>query len=108
MDRSILPMPHATHDGPVYEDAKDPRAVVKRIAPIRPPQGAPHVLVMLLDETCDVGRDGGLAVSDDYTAEGSVFTGAMRTVLIELADGEADFRHLVGPQLRLSKALARQ
>ena len=30
------------------------------------------------------------------------------TVLIELADGDADFNHLVDPQLRLSVALARQ
>jgi arylsulfatase len=65
-------------------------------------------LVFSLDETCDVGHDGGLAVSDDYTAEGSEFTGTVHTVLIELADGAADFNHLIDPQLRLSLALARQ
>ncbi len=65
-------------------------------------------LVFSLDETCDVGRDGGLAVSDDYRAEDSEFTGAVHSVLIELADGAADFNHLVDPQLRLSAALARQ
>ena len=32
----------------------------------------------------------------------------MNTVLIELADGDSDFNHLVDPQLRLSMALARQ
>jgi arylsulfatase len=65
-------------------------------------------LVFSLDETCDVGHDSGLPVSDDYTSHGSAFTGEVKTVLIELADGEADFNHLVDPQLRLSTALARQ
>ncbi len=65
-------------------------------------------LVFSLDETCDVGHDSGLPVSDDYTSHGSTFTGEVTTVLIELADGDADFNHLVDPQLRLSTALARQ
>jgi arylsulfatase len=65
-------------------------------------------LVFSLDETCDVGHDSGLPVSDDYRAEDSQFTGTVHSVLIELADGAADFNHLVDPQLRLSTALARQ
>ncbi len=50
MDRSILPMPDKQYAGPVYEDAKDPRAVFEPIAPVRPPEGAPNVLVILLDD----------------------------------------------------------
>jgi len=65
-------------------------------------------LVFSLDETCDVGLDGGLPVSDDYRSEESEFTGTVHTVLIELADGESDFNHLVDPQLRLTLALSRQ
>ena len=65
-------------------------------------------LVFSLDESCDVGLDGGLPVSDDYRSESSGFTGTVRTVLLELADGESDFNHLIDPQLRLSVALARQ
>jgi len=65
-------------------------------------------LVFSLDETCDVGRDGGLPVSDDYRAEDSEFTGTVNMVLIELAEGAEDFSHLIDPQLRLSAALARQ
>jgi arylsulfatase len=65
-------------------------------------------LVFSLDETCDVGRDSGLPVSDDYTAEGSVFTGTVDRVLIEVADGATDFSHLIDPEHRLSVALARQ
>jgi hypothetical protein len=55
-----------------------------------------------------VGHDGGLPVSDDYRAEDSEFTGTVHSVLIELAEREADFNHLIDPQLRLSAALARQ
>jgi hypothetical protein len=65
-------------------------------------------LVFSLDETCNVGRDNGSPVSDDYTVESSAFTGTIHSVVIELADGEPDFNHLVDPQLRLSTALARQ
>ena len=50
MDRSILPMPDKQYAGPVYEDAKDPRAAFEPIAPVRPPEGAPNVLVILLDD----------------------------------------------------------
>ena len=50
MDRTHLPLPDKTYDGPVYEDAKDPRAVFEPIQPIRPPEGAPNVLVILLDD----------------------------------------------------------
>ena len=50
MDRSILPLPDKVYDGPVYDDAKDPRAVYEPITPTRPPAGAPNVLVILLDD----------------------------------------------------------
>ena len=50
MDRSILPIPDKPYAGPVYDDAKDPRAVFEPIVPVRPPDGAPNVLVILLDD----------------------------------------------------------
>jgi arylsulfatase A-like enzyme len=65
-------------------------------------------LVFSLDETCDVGHDSGLPVSDDYRPEDSAFTGTVDSVVIEIAQGAVDFGHLVDPQLRLSVALARQ
>jgi arylsulfatase len=65
-------------------------------------------LVFSLDETCDVGRDTGLPVSDDYTAEGSAFTGVIELVRIEVSDDAPNFSHLIDPQLQLSVALARQ
>lgn len=65
-------------------------------------------LVFSFDETCDVGVDGGLPVSDDYRSEDSGFTGQVRTVVIELGAEDGDFNHLVDPQLRLTTALSRQ
>ena len=49
-DREILPIPDRPYDGPVYEDAKDPDAKFAPIEPLRPPEGAPNVLVVLLDD----------------------------------------------------------
>ena len=49
-DRTILPIPDRSYDGPVYEDAKDPRARYAPIEPLRPPAGAPNVLLILLDD----------------------------------------------------------
>ena len=49
-DRTILPIPDRVYDGPVYEDAKDPRARFDPIEPLRPPAGAPNVLIVLLDD----------------------------------------------------------
>ena len=50
-DREVLPIADAPYDGPVYEDAKDPNATFAPIEPLRPPAGAPNVLIVLLDDT---------------------------------------------------------
>src|SRR3989304_4884288 len=49
-DRSILPIPDRPYEGPTFEDAKDPNASFPPIEPLRPPAGAPNVLVVLLDD----------------------------------------------------------
>jgi arylsulfatase A-like enzyme len=49
-DRETLPIPDRPYDGPVYEDAKDPDATFPPIEPLRPPDGAPNVLVVLIDD----------------------------------------------------------
>jgi arylsulfatase A-like enzyme len=49
-EREILPIPDRPYDGPVYEDAKDPNAKFPPIEPLRPPRGAPNVLIVLLDD----------------------------------------------------------
>jgi len=48
--RDHLPIPDRPYEGPVYEDAKDPDATFPPIEPLRPPAGAPNVLVILLDD----------------------------------------------------------
>ena len=60
------------------------------------------------DETCDVGSDTASPVSDDYTVQGSRFTGTIGWVQIELADAAEDLDHLISPDERLKIAMARQ
>src|SRR5207249_2304586 len=48
--RESLPIPDRPYDGPVPFDAKDPEAKFPPIEPLRPPTGAPNVLVILLDD----------------------------------------------------------
>ena len=50
VDREVLPIPDRPYDGPVYEDAKDPAAKFPPIEPLRPPAGAPNVLIVLIDD----------------------------------------------------------
>jgi arylsulfatase len=47
--REVLPIPDRAYAGLVPYDAKDPDAVFAPIAPLRPPAGAPNVLVVLLE-----------------------------------------------------------
>jgi arylsulfatase len=49
-DREVLPIPEPPYEGTVYEDAKDPNATFPAIEPLRPPSGAPNVLIVLLDD----------------------------------------------------------
>jgi Sulfatase len=49
-ERDVLPIPDRPYDGPVYEDAKDPEATFPPIEPLRPPAGAPNVLIVLVDD----------------------------------------------------------
>ena len=58
------------------------------------------------DETCDIGSDTGTAVSDDYTSEGSHFTGTINWVQIDLGGENAD--HLISADERVRVAMARQ
>ena len=48
--REVLPIPDKAYAGPVYYDAKDPAAVYPPIQEVRPPKGAPNVLVVLIDD----------------------------------------------------------
>jgi arylsulfatase A-like enzyme len=48
--RTTLPIPDPEYDHPTVLDAKDPAATFEPIAQLRPPVGAPNVLVVLLDD----------------------------------------------------------
>jgi arylsulfatase len=48
--RAFLPIPDITPVGLTTYDAKDPEATFPPIEPLRPPEGAPNVLIVLLDD----------------------------------------------------------
>jgi arylsulfatase A-like enzyme len=54
IQRSILPIPDAQHVGLTTYDAKDPDTRFPPIERLRPPKGAPNVLVILIDD-CGFG-----------------------------------------------------
>jgi arylsulfatase A-like enzyme len=50
IERTVLPIPDRTHVGLTTYDAKSPDTSFPPIEPLRPPEGAPNVLVVLLDD----------------------------------------------------------
>jgi arylsulfatase len=48
--RDILPIPDAQHVGLTTYDAKDPDTTYPPITMLRPPEGAPNVLIVLIDD----------------------------------------------------------
>jgi arylsulfatase A-like enzyme len=50
MPRTVLPIPDRQHVGLTTYDAKDPNTRFPPIEPLRPPPGAPNVLIVLLDD----------------------------------------------------------
>ena len=48
--RTILPIPDREHVGLTTYDAKDSDTKFPPIEPLRPPQGAPNVLIVLRDD----------------------------------------------------------
>src|SRR6516164_575762 len=50
LPRTILPIPDRPNTGLVTYDAKDPDTKFPPIRQLRPPKGAPNVLVVLLDD----------------------------------------------------------
>ena len=72
--RDALPIPDRPHVGPTSYDAKDPGVSFDPIEAVRPPEGAPNVVVILLD---DVGF-----------GAASAFGGPCRTPVAERLAGE--------------------
>jgi arylsulfatase A-like enzyme len=50
VQREILPIPDQPYAGLITYDAKDPDTSFPPIEPIRPPEGAPNVLIILIDD----------------------------------------------------------
>ena len=50
--RSHLPMPNTGRKGLITFDAKDPASKFPPIERLRPPKGAPNVLIVLIDDVC--------------------------------------------------------
>ena len=50
ISRDSLPIPDRQHVGLTTYDAKDPDTSFPPIEPIRPPAGAPNVVIVLLDD----------------------------------------------------------
>jgi arylsulfatase A-like enzyme len=50
VSRTVLPVPDRQHVGPTTYDAKDPDTKFPPIKQLRPPKGAPNVLIVLLDD----------------------------------------------------------
>jgi arylsulfatase A-like enzyme len=50
IQRTVLPIPDRPRTGPITYDAKDPDTKFSPITPLRPPKGAPNVLIVLLDD----------------------------------------------------------
>ena len=65
-----------------------------------------HPLIISMDETLDVGCEGGSMVSEDYTAKTSKFNGKINWV--QLDQGADDHDHLISPEERLRLAMTRQ
>ena len=58
------------------------------------------------DETCDVGREYGSPVTDDYGKAGSIFTGEVNWVELDVRDAANDPAHEVDHAERMRVALA--
>jgi arylsulfatase len=50
-NRAVLPLHDRPYSGPIMYDAKDPASKFPPIDPVRPPAGAPNVIIALIDDT---------------------------------------------------------
>ena len=50
ISRAILPIPEPEHVGLTTFDAKGPDTKFAPITPLKPPKGAPNVLIVMLDD----------------------------------------------------------
>jgi hypothetical protein len=63
-------------------------------------------MIFSADETTDIGYESGTAVSPDYSAHTSRFTGKISWVQLDVGDDDNDY--FLHPEERLRIAVARQ
>jgi arylsulfatase A-like enzyme len=68
---------------------------------------ATAAMIFSADDTCDVGKEGGALVAEDYPVPND-FTGQVNWVEIDVAEAAEDVDHLISPEERLRIAMARQ
>jgi arylsulfatase len=71
------------------------------------PVAATAAMIFSADDTCDVGKEGGALVADDYPTP-NAFTGDVNWVEIDVGDAAADADHQLDPDELLRVAMARQ
>jgi arylsulfatase len=64
-------------------------------------------MIFSADDTCDVGREDGALVAEDYPVPNG-FTGEVNWVEIDVGDAAADADHRLDPDELLRVAMARQ
>jgi hypothetical protein len=72
------------------------------------PVAATAAMIFSADDGCDVGRDTGSPVSQDYQAADNDFTGTVKGVQIAIAQDAVSLDHLVKPEEAIQLAMARQ
>ncbi|OBC00286.1 arylsulfatase [Mycobacterium sp. 852013-50091_SCH5140682] len=65
-------------------------------------------IVFSADDGCDIGLDGGAAVSPDYSPGNNAFNGRVKGVQLAIADAADAAGHVVSPEDALRVAMARQ
>ena len=68
---------------------------------------ATAAMVFSADDTCDVGKDGGALVAEDYPTP-NAFNGEVNWVEIDVDEAAADADHRLDPDELLRVAIARQ
>ena len=69
---------------------------------------ATAAVVFSADDGCDVGRDTGAPVSEDYGPHGNAFTGVVKGVELAIDDAADSANHMVSPEDAVRVAMARQ
>ena len=64
-------------------------------------------MIFAADDTCDVGKEGGALVADDYP-EPNTFSGEVSWVEIALGEDAEDADHFIAAEERVQIAIARQ